>query len=341
MLAPKYTISTLVIALAVLIGFTVQNPENMALDAAYPNTTKANTKTDPNDPISITTMEPTQPAESATPELTPTATPISKEMVETATSTSSPVRTTKPIAKPSATPIAASPSLSPPAVLPSEVESPTVAPVTTATTVVQENMVPLASPTPSVVIAATATPLITKPATEQIREGDDPVPGVKKVNLASAEIVKIKGQYEQTATASDNTDATWKRKADALIVKGMSFLGTPYVIGAKEGQTNSFDCSSFLQYLFATQEVSLPRDAGLQSERGSEVSIDQLREGDLVFFTTPKRKNKEGTEQIGHVAVYMGNGLILHTFRQGIGVTVSELDAVWKDRFVKAKRVLS
>lgn len=336
MLAPKYTISTLVIALAVLIGFTVQNPENMALNAAYTNTTNTNTNT--NDPKSIT-KEPTQPAESATTELTPSATPITKGMVETATSTPSPARTAKPIAKPSATPKAATPSFSPPAVLPSEVESSAVAPVATAA--VQENLPPQASPTPAMVIAATATPPINKPAPEQVREGDDPVPGVKKVNLASAEIVKIKEQYEQTAAASDNKDATWQRKADAIIVKGMSFLGTPYVFGAKEGQTNSFDCSSFLQYLFATQDVSLARDAGQQSERGTEVSIDELREGDLVFFTTPKRKNKEGTEQIGHVAVYMGNGLILHTFRQGIGVTVSELDAVWKDRFVKAKRIRS
>lgn len=328
MLAPKYTISTLVIALVVLIGFTVQNPENMALNAANTNT---------NDHKTITT-EPTQPAESATPEITPSAMPITKGMVETATSTSTPARTAKPIAKPAATPKAAAPSLTPPAVLPNEVESPTAAPVATAAA--QENLVPQASPTPSVMIAATATPIINKPAPEQMREGDDPVPGVKKVNLASAEIVKIKEQYEQTA-ASDNKDATWKRKADALIVKGMSFLGTPYVFGAKEGQTDTFDGSSFLQYLFATQEVSLLRDVGLQSERGTEVSIDELREGDLVFFTTPKRENKEGTEQIGHVAVYMGNGLILHTFRSGIGVTISELDTIWKDRFVKAKRVLS
>lgn len=329
MLAPKYTISTLVIALAVLIGFTVQNPENMALNSAYTNT---------NDHKPQST-EPTQPAEMATPEPTPLATPIPKSTVEAVTSTSSPARTAKPIAKPSATPIAAVPStsISPPALQPSEMESPTAAPV--ATIAVQGNVVPQASPTPSAVIAATATPSMSKPMTEQIRELDDPVPGVKKVNLASAEIVKIKEQYEQIA-ASDSKDELWKRKADHLIVKGMSFLGTPYAFGAKEGQTDSFDCSSFLEYLFATQEVSLPRDAGQQSERGTEVSIVELHEGDLVFFTTPKRKNKEGSEQIGHVAVYIGNGLILHTFRPGIGVTVSELDSVWKDRFVKAKRVL-
>ncbi|BFT75444.1 NlpC/P60 family protein [Paenibacillus sp. P36] len=335
MLAPKYTISTLVIALAVLIGFTVKNPENMALNTALTNTNDLQNQTLPTEPA-----EPTQPAESATLGPTPSATPIIKSVIEAAPSTSSPARTAKPITKPSATPKAATPSLSPSVTLPGEAETPTTAtPVATpmATIEAQENLAPQASPTPTVVIAATPS---TKPAIEQFREGDDPVPGVKKVNLASAEIVKIKEQYEQKA-ASDSKDETWKRKADPLIIKGMSFLGTPYVLGAKGGQTDAFDCSSFLQYLFATQEVNLPRDTGQQSERGTEVSMNELREGDLVFFTTPKRKNKEGTEQIGHVAVYMGNGLILHTFRTGIGVTISELDAVWKDRFVKAKRVLS
>ncbi|MDQ0903842.1 cell wall-associated NlpC family hydrolase [Paenibacillus sp. V4I7] len=59
-----------------------------------------------------------------------------------------------------------------------------------------------------------------------------------------------------------------------------------------------------------------------------------------MFFTTPKRKNKIGIDRIGHGAVYLGNGLMLHTFRKGIGVTISELNSSWKERFVQAKRVL-
>ncbi|MBP1965124.1 C40 family peptidase [Paenibacillus aceris] len=315
MLARKYTISTLVIALAVFIGFTVKNPENMALNAAYSNTS---------DNESIT-VDPTlaQPAE--------TARPVTEERIEAvhdpAPTAATPAVTAKPRTKPSATPKASSPSISPPAAAPSEDVTPTATPAPTSA---EENFTPAASSTPSVI----------KAAPEQIREGDDPVPNVKKVNLPSAEIVKIKEQYERIA-GSDTNEATWKRKADQLIVKGMSFLGTPYVFGAKGGQTDSFDCSSFLQYLFGSQKVALPRDSRQQSQHGTEVSIDELREGDLVFFTTPKRKNKDGIERIGHVAVYMGNGLMLHTFRPGIGVTVSELDGTWKDRFVKAKRVLS
>ncbi|MGO4274410.1 C40 family peptidase [Paenibacillus sp. TAF58] len=174
---------------------------------------------------------------------------------------------------------------------------------------------------------------------EMTQDGDDPVPNAKNVKISAAEIAKVVAHFEQLAH-SDQKEPSWKRKADHLIVKGFGFLGAPYVFGAKSDQTDSFDCSSFLKYIFISQGVSLPRDSRQQSQLGTEVTIDQLREGDLVFFTTPKRKNKSGIDRIGHVAVFLGNGLMLHTFRSGIGVTISELNGSWKERFVQAKRVL-
>ncbi|MFD0695529.1 C40 family peptidase [Paenibacillus sp. GCM10027628] len=173
-----------------------------------------------------------------------------------------------------------------------------------------------------------------------IVDDNDPVPTTKKVRITDAEIAQVVNQFEQIAD-SDENEPSWKRNADHLIVKGLGYLGTPYVFGAKTGQTDSFDCSSFLKYIFASVGVTLPRDSRQQSQRGTTVSLDQLREGDLVFFTTPKRKAQSGIDHIGHVAVYLGDGRLLHTFRPGIGVTVSELDGAWKGRFVTAKRVLN
>lgn len=169
---------------------------------------------------------------------------------------------------------------------------------------------------------------------------EDPVPDAKTVNLSQTEIAKVAEQYEQLA-ASDGSETGWKQEADRIIAKGMSYLGTPYVFGAKTGQTANFDCSSFMKYIFASQKVKLPRDAREQSQLGQSVSQKDLREGDLVFFTTPKRKNEQGVEHIGHVGIYLGDGLILHTFRPGIGVTISELSGPWQQRFVEAKRILS
>ncbi|CAG7653243.1 NlpC/P60 family protein [Paenibacillus allorhizosphaerae] len=133
----------------------------------------------------------------------------------------------------------------------------------------------------------------------------------------------------------------WERKADDAIATGLKYLGTPYEFGASSKQTDTFDCSSFTRYIFAQNGVTLPRDSRQQSQTGLEVKVADVRKGDLLFFTTPQRKNEKGLQRIGHVAVYLGDNKVLHTFRVGIGVTVTELDANWKGRIVSAKRVIS
>jgi cell wall-associated NlpC family hydrolase len=285
MLAKKYEIAALVIAFLVLIGFTIKNPENMELTAAFSN---AHTnRWVASAPIQLSGQDATTGNDTAIEVAGPSAKPKA-EMSEqgSASSSGNEVQLT--------TPDSSAPS-------------------------VKENESALIE--------------------EQTQDGDDPVPNAKNVKISAAEIAKVVAHFEQLAH-SDHKEPSWKRKADHLIVKGFGFLGTPYVFGAKSDQTDSFDCSSFLRYIFISQGVSLPRDPRQQSQLGTEVSIDQLRVGDLVFFTTPKRKNKSGIDRIGHVAVYLGNGLMLHTFRQGIGVTISELNSSWKERFIQAKRVL-
>ena len=68
------------------------------------------------------------------------------------------------------------------------------------------------------------------------------------------------------------------------------------------------DCSSFVQYVFNQNGVSLPRTAESQynSSKGTSVSKDQLRAGDVVFF--------QGTYKSGisHVGIYVGNGMMIH-----------------------------
>ncbi|CAG7652992.1 hypothetical protein PAESOLCIP111_06683 [Paenibacillus solanacearum] len=147
------------------------------------------------------------------------------------------------------------------------------------------------------------------------------------------------------ASATDyrfNADRpAWERKADEVIAAGLKYKGTPYEFGASAKQTDTFDCSSFTKYIFGRSGVTLPRDSRQQSQTGQEVKVADVRKGDLLFFTTPQRKNEKGLQRIGHVAVYLGDNKVLHTYRVGIGVTVTELDAAWKGRIVSAKRVIS
>ena len=105
--------------------------------------------------------------------------------------------------------------------------------------------------------------------------------------------------------------------ANQIISTGLQYLGTPYVFNAPSYQTDSFDCSSFIKFIFEMNGIILPRNSRQQFEAGIPISFDQIKKGDLLFFTTLERKNRKGLSRIGHVAIYIGQDQILHTYRQG------------------------
>lgn len=129
--------------------------------------------------------------------------------------------------------------------------------------------------------------------------------------------------FAASASAAGNASA-------AIITEGKTFLGTPYKYGAPAGRTDEFDCSSFIQHIFADHGISLPRSSKEQSQAGVSINRNDLKPGDLVFFYSP----------IHHVAVYIGNGKIMHTYGKP-GVTISDLNSGWWDNhFTSARRVL-
>ncbi|SDN68003.1 NlpC/P60 family protein [Paenibacillus sp. yr247] len=118
--------------------------------------------------------------------------------------------------------------------------------------------------------------------------------------------------------------------ASNIINTGEQFMGVRYQFGSRTGNTSSFDCSSFTQYVFKMNGVNIPRSSRQQSQAGTYVSRDQLQPGDLVFFYSP----------IHHVAIYMGNGKLLHTFGSA-GVTITDLNSGWwNSHYTTARRVL-
>ncbi|MFX3634419.1 MAG: C40 family peptidase [Candidatus Pristimantibacillus sp.] len=122
--------------------------------------------------------------------------------------------------------------------------------------------------------------------------------------------------------------------ANSIISIGKKYIGTPYKFGAKSGITSSFDCSSFTQYIFKKKGISLPRSSKQQSKVGKYVSKSKLKAGDLVFSDT----NRDGV--INHVSLYIGNGKLLHTYKKGVGVTISKFKgSSWDKTYVTARRV--
>jgi hypothetical protein len=123
-------------------------------------------------------------------------------------------------------------------------------------------------------------------------------------------------------------------KGDKIINLGLTYIGTPYKFGAKSGDTSVFDCSSFTQWVYYKNGITLPRDSRQQSKVGITVSKADIKKGDLVFFDT----SKDGV--IDHVSIYMGDNKLLHSSPSGDGVNIQEVTSFWRSTAVVIKRVI-
>ena len=125
--------------------------------------------------------------------------------------------------------------------------------------------------------------------------------------------------------------ARTSKMATALTKSALRFLGVPYVFGGTS--TSGFDCSGYVQHVFAMLGVSVPRTADAQYYAGAKIR-GGMRPGDLVFFQT----YEPGPS---HVGIYLGNGEFAHA-SSSHGVTISSLsDAYWRARYIGAKRLLA
>ena len=140
-----------------------------------------------------------------------------------------------------------------------------------------------------------------------------------KTAWQQAKVAQDLGQFGFTGTitatgadipgaSSDNPGA----KAVALAMKAKQ-AGTPYVWGGNS-LTKGIDCSGLVQQVYRQLGIDLPRVTYDQAKAGKQVSTNDLRPGDLVFYNN-----------LGHVGIYMGNGQIVHAANSKLGVITSPL----------------
>jgi cell wall-associated NlpC family hydrolase len=117
------------------------------------------------------------------------------------------------------------------------------------------------------------------------------------------------------------------------------YVGTRYRYGG-ETPAEGFDCSGFVQYVFGRQGVELPRTSYLQAGAGRAAprSVGALQPGDLMFFAS-----KGG--RVDHVAIYAGDGRIIHASAGSGRVRYDEIDSDrgnwFLDHLVTSRRVLT
>ncbi|MCB9326750.1 MAG: C40 family peptidase [Lewinellaceae bacterium] len=100
--------------------------------------------------------------------------------------------------------------------------------------------------------------------------------------------------------------------ADNILSTADEFIGRPYLWGGTSGK--AMDCSGFTKTVFFLNGIILPRDASQQVHIGTDIAVDTSLEGllpgDLLFFG--KKATADQKEKITHVAIYRGNGKIIH-----------------------------
>jgi lipoprotein Spr len=124
------------------------------------------------------------------------------------------------------------------------------------------------------------------------------------------------------------------KTGETIAWKAMTYQGkVSYVFGRNDPAHLVFDCSSFTKFIIGQYGIHIPWSSRAQSKIGTYVNRNNLRSGDLVFFSV-------GTPgQVNHVGIYTGNGMFISDLpRRGL-VVASMNSPHWKSHYITARRV--
>ena len=147
-----------------------------------------------------------------------------------------------------------------------------------------------------------------------------------KINLLNSSVFKkAMDVFNRTGNYPNFTIPTANTIGAQALRWALTRRGDPYVWGA--AGPNAFDCSGLVMWAYAKVGISLPHFTGDQWNMGIHIGRNQLMPGDLVFFYP----------DIGHVGLYIGNGLMVDA--PDFGETV-QVQPIWWNVYVGAVRIV-
>lgn len=161
-----------------------------------------------------------------------------------------------------------------------------------------------------------------KAAEEESKEND------KLVDSTEAERI-LSGTRDFTREKNSALSALDQSRLMREISK---YMGVPYMAGGESGQ--GLDCSAYAMLVYKNAlKKELPRTSQEQFKVGTQVDLEDLKFGDLVFFNTTG-------ESASHVGIYLGDDLFAHA-SVAFGVTISSLQSsYYKKRYEGARRII-
>ena len=129
----------------------------------------------------------------------------------------------------------------------------------------------------------------------------------------SSEFVEVRYALSEAIKFSPTEESASLRSR--IVNYAMKFLGNPYVWGGTS-LTRGADCSGFTMSVMKNFGISLPHYSGSQANSGKRIKSSQMKPGDLIFYGSSRGR-------INHVAMYIGNGQIIHAASRRSGIKIS------------------
>lgn len=133
-------------------------------------------------------------------------------------------------------------------------------------------------------------------------------------NKSSSSSKSSSGSSSKSSSGGSTTASG--SSGSAIAAYAQKFVGNPYVYGGSS-LTKGTDCSGFTMSVYLQFGYSLPHSSSAQASCGTKVSLSSVQPGDLIFY-------KNGGS-IGHVAMYIGGGQVVHASNPTDGIKISNM----------------
>ena len=162
---------------------------------------------------------------------------------------------------------------------------------------------------PEVIQEAPVSTVLEVAAEEDSDEDNGPAPEIQAAKKLEEELAAAEAAAAEAAEATANARQN-------LVNYALQFVGGPYRAGGNDPR-NGVDCSGFVRYVMQHGAgISMNRSSGSQATQGYAVSSSQMQPGDLLFYS--------GGSGINHVAMYIGDGKIVHASTYATGIKISK-----------------
>lgn len=162
---------------------------------------------------------------------------------------------------------------------------------------------------PEVIQEAPVSTVLEVATEEDSDEDNGPAPEIQAAK-------KLEEELAAAETAAAEAAAQTQTARQNLVNYALQFVGGPYRAGGNDPRTG-VDCSGFVRYVMQHGAgISMNRSSGSQATQGHAVSSSQMQPGDLLFYS--------GGSGINHVAMYIGDGKIVHASTYATGIKISK-----------------